>query len=48
MPMNRTIETAEERGERLKEVTLRARDRARAADDALDARVRQNIKLHGA
>jgi hypothetical protein len=48
MPRKRTLETAEELGERLKSETLRASDRARAADDALDARVKQNIKLYGA
>lgn len=48
MLRKRTLETADELGERLKSETLRAGDRARAADEALDARVRQNIKLYGA
>ena len=47
MPRKRTSETAEERNERLKREALRAIDDATAADDALDAMVKQSMKSYG-
>ena len=48
MRKKRTLETAEERGERFKRVALRASDDAEAADNAVDAMVKRSIKLYGA
>ena len=47
MPKKRTLETAEDRNERLKREALRALDDTTAGDDALDAMVKRSIKLHG-
>lgn len=47
MPRKRTLETAEERSERLQREAHRAIDDAVAVDDALDAMVRRSIKLYG-
>lgn len=48
MPRKRTLETAEERSERLKLEALRATGTAQAQENAIDVMVRQSIKLHGA
>jgi hypothetical protein len=47
MPRKYSLETAEERYERLKRQSLRAVDEATVADDAVDAMVKRSIELHG-
>jgi hypothetical protein len=48
LPKKRTLETAEQRGERLKREGLRASDDAHALEDAVDAMVTASMKLYGA
>jgi hypothetical protein len=47
MLRKRTLETPEERNERLNREALRAIDDAASADDALDAMVKRSMRLYG-
>ncbi len=47
MRRERALESAEERDERLKKEARRALDKSRAAEDAIDAMVKQSIRRYG-
>jgi hypothetical protein len=47
MRKKRTPETEEQRNERIKKETDRWIDNAAAAEEAIDAMVKQSIELHG-
>lgn len=47
MPRKRASESDKQRDERLKAQTLRVLDEVGAAEDAVDAMVRQSIKRYG-
>ena len=47
MPRKRTLESAEERGERLKKEALRVLDDVHRAEDAVDAMVKRSIRRYG-
>jgi len=48
MRKKRELETGEQRNQRLEQQARQRKEQASADDKALDAAVRQSIKLHGA
>lgn len=47
MRKNRKVETDEERGERHKRSAQMKIEEAKAADDAVDAKIARNVKAYG-